>query len=156
MGNLSKILIFMFILSMLMTWNFPEYSTTFTNTTAYDIAYRMGMTLPSDVSDMFNVTAGLNITTGNTTNSTTGTVSTITGMDQVSQAAGSPLTAFFSIMQPIFVILAYLQLILSFTFAPITMLNIMPLPIAIKLLIGVPIAILYIAAIVSLISGRDI
>jgi hypothetical protein len=149
---LSKMLVFIFMLNIMLFWFFPTYFTADAgNEFALNMANSMGM----------NFTMDSNFT-GNTTVDTNITVNGNQSMDMLDTLVGrisltTPGAAFFNLLQPIFVIVNFIDLIMSFVFAPVVILNAIPsTPLAIKLLIGVPLTILYISAIVGLIAGREV
>jgi hypothetical protein len=137
------------MLNITLMWFFPTYFTgTAGNQMALTMANSMGMNFTVDSDFIGNTTIDTNVT-----NTSMTTVTTIIGRSMLDV----PGIALFNLMQPIFVIVNFIDLIMGFVFAPIVILNSIPsTPLAIKLLIGVPLVILYISAIVGLISGREV
>jgi hypothetical protein len=93
-------------------------------------------------------------------NSTTNTVQiNETGLKSTIQSSGltsGTTTIFSTLFTPLILIMDFLKLLLNFIFAPLALFNIANMPFVFKLVIGGGLMVAEIAAVVSIITGRDI
>jgi hypothetical protein len=149
MARLSKLLIICFLLDIMIFWGFPGViAQPFDDSVAYTMGTAFGINMPTNITNM-TITEQI----GNTTDSNT-TIDELTGIEQLHIPAA---TTFFSLLQGLAVVYHFIKTIIGFLFAPIVILALIPnIPYQIQLLLGVPLCILYLTAIIGLITGRDL